>query len=83
MAKKTVSVETMIEYANKQLARTDEFATHDFKMGICIMIEQVLHRSNGYEGFLYINNDDSTAWTVGNVSRKYFIHPSARQNTKK
>ncbi|MFW5847886.1 MAG: hypothetical protein ACOCVF_03120 [bacterium] len=52
--RKTYDVQMLKEYANEQLARTDEFADAKFKSGICNMIEHVLLESNNYNGFQYI-----------------------------
>jgi hypothetical protein len=71
--RKTVSVKDMVDYANLQLSRTDEFATKDFKIGICTMIESTLHISDQYQGFMFINNDDIDVNTLGYYSRKYFF----------
>jgi len=56
-SKKNVGVVEMIDYANMQLARTDEFATREFKTGISIMIETVLHKSGNYDGFAFLNTN--------------------------
>ena len=72
MGRKTVDVLMLLEWANKNLAREDEFATVDFKSGICTMIEMVLHESGNYEGFTFHNNDDSDCGTLGYYSRIYF-----------
>lgn len=71
--RKTVSVKYIVEYANLQLSRTDEIATKDFKIGICSMVESVLHISDQYQGFMFINNDDIEINTLGYYSRKYFF----------
>jgi hypothetical protein len=70
--RKTVSVKDMVDYANLQLSRVDNFATKDFKAGICVMIESILHKSGGYQGFMFINNNDSDVSTLGYYSRSYF-----------
>ena len=62
----------MIDYANFNLARTDEFATAEFKEGVCMMIEQIMHRTDTYSGFMFINNDDSKTGSFGCYSRRYF-----------
>ena len=41
MAKKTHPVADSLAFANYQLARTDEFATADYKAGICSMIRRI------------------------------------------
>ena len=71
--RKTVSVKDMVDYANHQLARTDEIATKEFKIGICTMIESALHIADQYQGFMFINNDDIDINTLGYYSRKYFF----------
>ena len=46
--RKTTNVKELLDYANRQLARTDEHATKDFKAGIATMIETVLLNSNQF-----------------------------------
>ena len=70
--KKTIKVQEMLDYANYQLGRTDEYATKEFKVGITAMIEQILHLTGNYRGFMFINNNDSDVDTLGYYSRKYF-----------
>jgi hypothetical protein len=62
----------MIDYANANLARTDVYATKEFKVGITIMIEEILHRTDNYWGFMFIDNNDSKTDSLGYYSRKYF-----------
>ena len=71
-SKKTISVSNMIDYANANLARTDAYATKEFKIGVTIMIEEILHRTDNYWGFMFINNDDSKTDSLGYYTRKYF-----------
>lgn len=72
--RKTCNVIEMLEYANKQLSRTDEFATKEFKTGVCTMIEHTLHLTGNYNGFMFIKNDDSDVDTLGYYSRYYFTN---------
>ena len=72
--RKTIEVKGMVEWANTQLARTDEYADVGFKSGISTMIERILHNANNYQGFMFINNDDSECGTLGYYSRTYFYH---------
>ena len=74
MKRKTINVTTLLNWANTELQRTDEFATVDFKAGICSMIEMVLFKSNNYNGFMFKNNNDSETGTLGYYSRFYY-HP--------
>jgi hypothetical protein len=71
-SKKTISVSNMIDYANANLARTDVYATKEFKVGITIMIEEILHRTDNYWGFMFLDNNDSKTDSLGYYSRKYF-----------
>jgi hypothetical protein len=70
-SKKTMDVKFMIDYSNTQLKRTDEFATKEFKSGICVMIEQILFRTENYKGFSFLDSDDSETGTLGYYSRHY------------
>ena len=73
MAKrKTISVTEMVDYANLQLSRTDDFATKEFKQGIIVMVEAVLRRSDNYNGFRFLDNSDIEYDTMGYVSRHYY-----------
>ena len=73
--RKTVDVLMLLKWANKNLAREDEFATVDFKAGICSMIERVLHDTGNYEGFGFLDNSDRETGTLGYYSRFYtFSH---------
>lgn len=56
--KKTFEVEKFKEYVNIQLARTDEHADTRFKSGLCIALEEVLHKTGNYHGFSYCYWDE-------------------------
>ena len=71
MAKKTHPVADILAFANYQLARTDEWATVEYKVGIVNMIEEILHATDNYAGFGFIDNDDSDTGTLGYYSRVY------------
>ena len=81
--RKQVDVLMLLEWANKNLAREDEFATVDFKSGICTMLELVLHESGNYEGFTFQDNDDSATGTLGYYSRIYFYSAKMRKECNK
>lgn len=59
--RKTIEVTEMLNWANYQLARTDEFATDKFKAGISVMIEQLLMKSNNYNGYMNLPNGSEYA----------------------
>ena len=72
MARTTVKVEVLKEYANLQLARTDiEIATPAFKAGICVMIEKVLMESDNYNGFKFIHEDKNNWYEDNFYTRIY------------
>lgn len=70
-SRSTLNIIDQLEYANKQLARTDEIATNDFKSGIVVMIEHQLHACNRYKGYYELTDVKGTV-TQPNYSRKYF-----------
>jgi len=79
MSRKTTSVRSMLDYANKMLKRSDEYATKEYKIGIICMLEEVLHATGNYKGFMFINNDDSECDTLGYYSRQYFYSGTVRK----
>ena len=74
--RKTVEVLPILNWTNMQLKRTDEFATKEFKIGCCTILEKLLHAANRYNGFMFndshllndIPHDSMQYW-----SREYFI----------
>lgn len=71
--KKTIGVDELINIANEKLSMAQvEHITKEFKMGICTMIERILHSTNRYNGFYFQNPDDCEIDTFGYYSRKYF-----------
>ena len=72
MSRKTIRVIDLLEEANKQLRRTDQWATKELKEGVIIMIESVLHATGNYQGFAFIDDNDSKTDTLGYFSRQYY-----------
>lgn len=73
-AKKTVEVSKLKRWANSILSTPKgeaEHITKEFKDGICVMLEKVLHEANAYNGFMFLNNNDSERDTFGYVTREY------------
>ncbi len=58
MSRKTVSVLEMLEFANESLAA--DYHTLEFKQGISAMIEKILHKSNNYNGFMFLDQDEAS-----------------------
>ena len=74
MAKKTLPIKDLLEYANKQLARTDVYANNiEFKAGICVMIEFALHQTDAYKGYSHNDVNDCGYNTIGDYNRKYWL----------
>ena len=63
--RKTIEVEWMLNWANKQLAYEGHNQQH--KAGICTMIERLLLDTGRYNGFYYI-----TTWPGNEYSRQYY-----------
>jgi hypothetical protein len=76
--KQTVKAKEMLTWANIQLARTDDYATRDFKAGVCVMIEKVLFASNNYWGFRFLKDCEVTVTDPEFYSRAYSESPSIR-----
>ena len=73
-AKKTVEVAELKRWANSILSTPEgevDHITRDFKDGVCVMIEKVLHEANAYKGFMFLDNNDSEYQTYGYLTRQY------------
>jgi len=71
--RKTIEVLDILYYANNSLAREDEFADSKFKAGICLMIEEILFRTDNYKGFAFLHEDQKVG-TPNYYSRYYYIN---------
>lgn len=67
MARKTVSVQSLLDHANFQLARKDDEATPEFKAGVCVMLHKVLHDSGNYMGFSFLAHRGKSVWEIENI----------------
>ena len=74
--RKTLNVSLILAEANKQLARKDDFATADFKAGICVMIERILMDTGNYEGYNY------NLWIFGGGSEQWFADGKPEKEDK-
>lgn len=80
MSRKTVSVLDMLEFANESLACKDH--SIEFKQGVCSMIEKILHKSDNYNGFMFLDQEEASVifnaetreykQNAAHVTRKYF-----------
>ena len=69
---KTVSISSIVKYANIQLANPN--LSYDYKEGVIAMLERSLFAVDAYEGFIFLDNDDCKIGTPGYYNRKYFIN---------
>ena len=69
---KTIPVEDIIDYSNKQLAINEKYITADYLEGIIATLEHVLHATGNYNGFIFIDTSDCAAKTIGHLRRRYF-----------
>ncbi len=83
MARKSIDVLPLLEFANHNLKRQDGFATVDFKAGMCSMIEMVLMETGNYKGFGFLDNNDSDTGTLGYYSRHYCYSSKMRGESNK
>ena len=51
--RKIVNLTAQVDWANKQLARTDDDANQGFKSGIFTMMNKILLDANCYQGYNY------------------------------
>jgi len=72
--RKTTSVKALIIHINYNLARTDNRATVDYKMALCQVLESILMDTGNYQGFGFIDNNDSETGSMGYYSRFYYIN---------
>lgn len=72
--KKTIPVQLIKDFANSELANPNNIL--EVKLGIMMMIEEILHKSNAYNGFMYTklqhDNQPPKFGTDDWACRKYF-----------
>lgn len=56
MSRKTISVEKVKSKANNLLSNPDIIMEE--KLGVITMIESILHETDNYQGFMYLNLED-------------------------
>ena len=72
--RKTFDVNLFKKYVNEQLARTDEYALQEgFKSGLCLALEQVLQRTDNYQGYnnLYWLEGGCEEWIKDGKTEKW------------
>lgn len=73
MKRKTIEVEMVRDRVNDLLSNPNLMMEE--KMGIITMIEYILHETNNYKGFMYLELNNGEAPKLGSdewVNRKYF-----------
>ena len=70
MARKTVEVEMMRKKANKMLASSyATWSKPDYRWGVILMIEDMLHATGNYNGFRYLDNFEVADGVLPGVRR--------------
>ena len=54
MKRKTIDVNYLKAFANNMLAGADPMQK-EVRLGVSVMIEDILHRTGNYQGFRYLN----------------------------
>jgi hypothetical protein len=73
--RKTVDVSTLKYLSNNILtAQPDDtvYTSYAYKLGVIAILENVLHDTDNYKGFMFLDPDNSKPDTPGYVRRKYY-----------
>ena len=70
--RKTFQVSEFKDYVNEALTRTDDYATKEFKSGLCLALETILHNTGNYEGFHFLDNENCEPDGTGYYDRNYY-----------
>ncbi len=82
MARKTINVSEMIDWANGVLAMPEsDVITPEHKQGVIHALDHVLHATGNYNGFGYLDsyNPDDPEFALNgrkNIRRMYFKKPT-------
>ena len=76
--RKNIEVEPLLDWANEQLKRTDEYADTGFKSGICVMIERILLDAGQYNGYSH-NTDNPEFGSHDYFCRTYYMLKRAKR----
>ena len=68
--RKTIDIDYLRSKANDALANKDN--SREYKTAVCDMIQSVLHKTDNYRGFMFIDNEDKEFDSYGYWSRRYF-----------
>ena len=72
MKRKTVDVEYMKSWVNTMLMGDDP-KMRDFRLGIGMTLEEMLHRSGNYKGYRYLDLDKTpVGMPIDHSRREYF-----------
>jgi hypothetical protein len=89
MARKTIDVATVVEWANTRLAIPDsthrlevENTEQAFRLGVSSLLEQILHNTDNYNGFQYVDVDGKLVYPFKrgetDETRKRYYPPKSR-----
>ena len=83
MSRKTIKVETVIDWANNYLARTDD-QHRERRLGVIVMLDTILHETENYQGFRHITNletDHTPGVRYDENTGKLLNYPDRFENT--
>lgn len=82
MARVTIDVERVLDLANNLLANPDNAV--DRKVGVCVLLERVLHETGNYAGYMYRNLSDThhpcmgdSVWLDEDEWDRMYLHSNA------
>lgn len=70
--KKTIQVSFIKDKINELISNEKYPLNYDKLEALTDFLHIVLHSTGNYNGFMYLDNNDSKIYTVGNLKRKYF-----------
>lgn len=80
---KTVDLTHLLNFANKELARTEKFITKDYKAGIKEMLEEALNQAKQPFQVRFINPKDRAIGSEGYYSRIYSFKQDNDEKSKR
>ena len=70
--RKTIEIEFIKHKINLALSNNEFPLNTEQKEILCATLETILHKVNGYKGYIFLDNSKTEIFTNGYFSRKYF-----------
>lgn len=70
--RKTIEIEFIKDKINQALKNTEFPLNTDQKEILCTILEIILHKTDNYKGFYFLDNSNCETLSNGYFSRKYF-----------